>query len=123
MIKTGKKIYSILSQDQAVSALIGSKIYPLIAPEGTELPYVLYQRSFRNGNSKDGRTGSESSINIGIFAKSYVNSIDICDAIEKALTGYRDGEVKSITLDSGDEQFQVDAFIQGLIFTVKSTGV
>ena len=123
MITIGKKIYSILKNNQAVSALIGSKIYPLIAPEGTPLPYVLYQRSYRGSGSKDGQVAGDIRVNFAVFAKTYLESIQIAQAIEQALVGYRDEKIKKINLEDGDEQYIEDAYLQAMVFTIKTAAV
>lgn len=51
-------IYEILTDDATVSGLIDDKVYPALAPQATELPYITYQqisgipyRSINNGVS------------------------------------------------------------------------
>jgi len=55
MITTGKSIYDLLSADTSIAAAVGAKIYPLVAPEGTNLPFIIYERSYNNNYTKDGR--------------------------------------------------------------------
>jgi len=38
-------LYGRLTADTAVSSLIGTRVYPLIAPMGATLPLVIYQRT------------------------------------------------------------------------------
>jgi hypothetical protein len=38
-------LFQRLTSQTAVSSLIGSRVYPLIAPQGTPLPLVVYQRT------------------------------------------------------------------------------
>lgn len=37
-------IYYILSQDSAVSSIVGTRIYPLKAPDKPTFPFIVYQR-------------------------------------------------------------------------------
>ncbi|NBW15374.1 MAG: DUF3168 domain-containing protein [Caulobacteraceae bacterium] len=37
-------LYQRLTSQTAVSSLIGNKVFPMIAPTGTALPLVVYQR-------------------------------------------------------------------------------
>lgn len=36
-------IFSALTNDAALSALVGSRVYPVIAPQGVTAPFVVYQ--------------------------------------------------------------------------------
>jgi len=126
MITTGKNIYSILSADTGVTALVGANIYPLVIPEGNStnieslLPCIIYERSFNNGYTRDGLCTSESQANITILSKQYSNAIDISNAVFQALNMYSDSKIKSIRLISGSEIFSINAFIQNLTFEIDS---
>ncbi len=126
MITTGKAIYSILSANTGVKTLVGKdkdnnyKIYPLIIPEGTVLPCIVYERSFVNQGTKEGTGMSDSTINITILAKSYKETIDLSEAVATALIGYRGGSIRSLILTSGAETYAEGAFIQALTFSIKS---
>lgn len=37
-------IYAALAADAAVSALVGTRIYPVEAPQGTDRPFVIFSR-------------------------------------------------------------------------------
>jgi len=120
MITTGSKINLILSQNAAVVALVSSRIYPIVLPEGTALPCIVYERSFTNQNTKDGLAQSDSVVNITILATDYLTTIKIAQAVDVALKGYRDSSVKRLVLSNGAETYQEGAFIQNLTYTVIS---
>lgn len=120
MITTGKKIYSILSQSAGVTDLVSSRIYPLVLPENTSLPAIVYERSFTNVYTKDYRAGSESVINITILAREYSDTIAISEAVEAALGNYSDTSIRLIKLENGAETYLEGAFVQNLTYTVRS---
>lgn len=110
MISTGKVIYDLLSASTELAALVGTNIYPLLAPEDTPLPFVVYERLFINQNTKDGLATSKSNITILCISELYANSIDISTAVYNALLG-------EALLESGSESYENGAYIQTLNFT------
>jgi len=120
MITTGKAIYTVLSTNAPVVALVGSKIYPLVIPEGTTLPCIVYERSFSNPISKDGLATSDSTVNITILATDYKKTISIAEAVNTALTGYKDTHIKRLALVNGAETYLEGAFVQNLTYAIHS---
>jgi len=119
MITTGKVIYTVLSTNAAVVALVGTKIFPLVIPEKTTLPCIVYERSFANDNTKDGLVGSDSTINLTVISTDYSNSIAICEAIHAALKGYTSANIRRVQLSNGAETYLEGAYVQNLSYTVK----
>ena len=121
MISTGKKIYSILSGDAGVMALLSSnsQIRPLVLPIDTVLPGVIYQRVFNLTNTKDGYGFGEATVSISVYSQDYGEGVTLAERIRHALVNFRDSEVRSIQLNSGTESFVEDAFLQTMSFSVK----
>ena len=69
-------VYSTLSGASAVSSLVGSRIYPLVRPQGDALPAIVYQRiSTVPVNSLDGDSGlDEVRIQIACVAPTYAQA-------------------------------------------------
>ena len=55
-LQIGLAIKAILSDSQALANVIGeNKVFPVVAPEGTTFPFVLYgQTGIRETGTKDG---------------------------------------------------------------------
>lgn len=120
MITTGKEIYNILSSDTEVNRLVGEKIYPLIIPEGTKLPCIVYQRNYSNTYSKDGLANSESNVDITIISLDYDEASEISIAVFNALNMKTNDTIKISRLISGDEVYAEGAYIQNMVFYVMS---
>ena len=41
-MEIGKSIYNILSTNGAVSTLVGTRIFPNVAPQTTTFPFIIY---------------------------------------------------------------------------------
>ena len=53
-LEIGKVLNNFLLNDETVTNLIGSKIFPIVADQGTTYPFVCYKRTnLELSNSKD----------------------------------------------------------------------
>ena len=120
MITIGKSIYSILSNDSEVNSLVGNRIYPLILPENTALPCVVYERTFLNSYTKDYRVFSDNTVSLTILSEDYATSIDIAGAVDNALKNYQDAIIKSVKQTGGSEVYVEGAYIQKLDFEIRA---
>jgi len=110
MIKTGKVIYDLLSASTTLAGIVGTNIFPLVMPEDTPLPAVVYSRLFENQYTKDGIANSNSAITILTISELYASGIDAADAVFEALKG-------DARLIGGSESYENGAYIQTLTFT------
>jgi len=114
MISTGKTISDLLTASIALTALVGPKIYPIVAPEGTPGTFVLFERAFNNQFTKDGPTNSDSTITIKVVSEVYQAGIDAATAVYNALKA-------EARLLSGEESYSEGAYIQTLVLQFWST--
>jgi hypothetical protein len=113
MITIGSIIYNTLSTNSAISAAVGTRIFPIIMPEETPLPAIVYDRSFSVQHSKDLAFLTDSTVNITILSATYASAVDIAAMVDSSLTG------RGFKLQSGSEIYQEGAFIQSLTFTFR----
>ena len=123
-ISVGRAIYYILSNNTAVKNLIGTKIYPLVLPELTPLPAIVYERNSDLEYSLDGAGISTSAVDITILSENYSNTMAISEAVYTALQWYKGTadtiNIINIRLLNVQETYQENAFIQKLLFQIKS---
>lgn len=128
MIQIGKAVYQILSNDAKVKEMVGNKIYPLIANQGTTYPFIIYKRtSIEPLTSKDRFICSEiTSVDVIIASDRYDESIELAELVQDALNGksgiYSGINIIDINLISADEDYIEDTFIQNLTFNIKTNG-
>jgi len=86
-IKIGKAIYAILSVDTDVNSIVGSKIFPLVAENGTTFPFLCYTREGLQPSTgtKDGYVGDLVTFRVDVVAESYNQLIDLADAVRQCL--------------------------------------
>jgi hypothetical protein len=83
------KIYALLSADAGVLALVSTRVYPVVAPQGTTLPYVVYQRiSSGREYALDGYCGLENSrMQVDVYADTEKEAWAVADAVTTAMRG------------------------------------
>jgi hypothetical protein len=82
-------LYTTLSNNSGVTALVGARIYPGLAPESIAKPYLVYELVF--GERLNTITGVDDAtrkrIQINCHASTYASSKSVSDAVEAALEG------------------------------------
>jgi len=93
----GKSIYSLLNANAALVALVGNdasgglKCYPMIAPQETEMPFLIYETVSNNPTpTKDGASKVDKlNIQITAFDNDYDNLYAIIEKVRSVLDNYR----------------------------------
>lgn len=82
-------LYSILSNDAAVIALVSTRIYPMQAPQGAALPYIAYSRdSTDHVEVLGGSHGlARAMVSIESFATTYLAVRNIAEKVRLAIQG------------------------------------
>lgn len=123
-LQIGKAIAALLAAHEGLTAIIGSKVFPIVSKEGTTYPFVVYRRNgIEVSYTKDGKTGETVNIDIVIAAQSYADSISIADMVREAIEGksfvFGDSlKVYGSQLAGADEEFFEDSnvYTQSLNF-------
>lgn len=101
----GKAIYSILTSNSAVNALVSGRVYPQIAAQGAAFPFVVYLLT--NVGPSDTKSGvstlDEVRYDIVVAAETYAAAADLTEKVRTAIDRYS-GTVAGVNIDS--VQFQ-----------------
>ncbi len=91
---------------------LDNRVFPLVATEGTSLPFAVFERTGYNRNSKDGGILA-ATFDIRIVSSTYFQGLQIADSIIEAMehTAYRP------TLTASNEEYTNDGFLQILTFS------
>lgn len=120
-ISIGKAIKSLLVSGLSKTD-VKSKIYPLIADEGTTFPFIIYRRNSITPESDKDYTNDSAYIQIMIAANNYAESVDLAEKVRTSLI-HKNGTIQTIpvediTLEDGSEEFIDNTFVQNLIFKI-----
>ena len=100
-MKVGAAIYSLLVNDSAVSAIVGTRIYPELAEEGASAPYIVYSVvSNTPSDTKDGAPVDEAQLEIFSVGNTYAAANDLADKVRAALDRKSQIVVGTVTVQS-----------------------
>lgn len=109
----------ILLSDERFVNLVGDKVFPLFAPEGTEGDIVLYTRDeYSLDYSKMGITTQSCNVYINVVSSDYDRGQDIAELIFDILQGDFSDGMKIRMLDS-TEDYADKKYIQVLLFSIE----
>ena len=118
-LKVGKEIYSHLKENKSLTDIVGNKIYPIIVEKDTNYPFIVYKRSnVIPDYTKDYHFKDDVIVDIICVSNHYVESVEIASLVRESLEDKRIGDINSIRLESADEDFVDDAYIQTLTFNL-----
>ena len=110
--KIGKEIKRILSSDEQVNNVLGNKIFPLVAENGTLFPFLTYRRtSFVPYDNKD-YTDESVYMDIMIVAQTYNESVDIADTVADCLNRTSTELINYIGIKNIREDYVEDSYVQ-----------
>lgn len=123
MINISKAIYYLLA-NSSVTGHTGTRIYPIVMPENTPYPMVVYERRTNPEYSKDDAVLKLTTGIITVISDDYTESIDLANAVNSALENYNGVvsgiDVKDIMLESVDEIYFNGAYMQKLVYNILS---
>ena len=97
----GKALYTILTEDAGVSAIVGTRVYPQVAAQGAAFPFVVYV--LQDNTPSDTKSGvstlDEIRYDIVAAAETYTALSSLTERIRLALDRYS-GTVSGIVVDS-----------------------
>jgi hypothetical protein len=98
----GAAIYTILSGNVGVSALIGTRIYPDIAPQNAAYPFAIYTVNGTDPtDTKDGVSPMDLvDLGIVVYSETYDSAQTIARAIRTALDAKAAGTYGGVSLQS-----------------------
>lgn len=95
----------------AVSSIVSSRIFPLLAPQSAALPFITYRRSgIRRQQTLSGPMGvPQVSVDFDVYAATYEGARDLADKVRLSLDGYGgtfdNAEVKQVSLENEQDDF------------------
>lgn len=100
--------------DPAVALLIGTRVYPVIAPATAALPFVTWRRSgIQREQTLAGPMGMPTVlVAFDIYDTTYEAVRDIADRVRAALDGYGTSEADSVVVSNVSLDQEVDGFVQ-----------
>lgn len=123
-LRIGKEIFSILNGSEELTKIVGTSIYPIIVEKETNYPFIVYKRTnIIPDYTKDFHFKDSVLVDIICVSNDYSESVEIASIVRNLLEdkSFRLQGIESIKLDSADEDFTDDAYIQTISFNITIT--
>jgi hypothetical protein len=124
-ILIGAKIYNLLMNNEHINEMVGTKIFPIVAENGTEFPFITYTKTNVQPTqmTKDWQHEDNVSIQINVASTSYSESALIAQYVREALESPKwhmdDMVIRYLQLAGIVEAYTDNTYIQTLSFTCK----
>lgn len=115
-ITIGKYIYSKLSD------LCDGRVYPIVAENGSNFPFILYDRTgVSQENNKDGFFSENVFFDVTVATQGYEEGITLSDTIRKRLTIIKDdvSKIYNMQMTNINESFGENTYIQTMSFQAR----
>jgi hypothetical protein len=111
-MEIGKAIYNILSNNTDVVNLVDTRIFPNVAPQTTEFPFIIYDvNGVQPNDTKDGpSTLDTNDVMISCYSETYSQASDLAKKIRIAMDRIPDAEYATIKIQSSQFQGYNDIF-------------
>lgn len=116
--KVGKDIKNLLVNDTNVQSKLNGKVFPIVANEGTQFPFVVYRRSAYRPQSNKDYSDEVVSMELIILSTKYDESVDIANVVAEALDRKTTEIISDIQLTNISEDYIDDTYIQRLFIDI-----
>lgn len=95
----------------SVTSMVGTRIYPLLAPKTASLPFITWRRAgiTRQHNLSGPMGVPDVSVEMQTFAATYEDAREVADRVRLVLDGYggtvNNVEVKHVSLENESDDF------------------
>jgi len=118
----GNTVREILISDESVHGYVGENIYPIVASEGVEGDFIVYQRDkYSKKQTKFGVWQDECELYVTAISDNYDSAIALAEAIDNALVGehiLENGKRVNIDLADSTETYDDNKYLETLLFTI-----
>jgi hypothetical protein len=107
-------IFTLLGTNSALTALVGTNVYPVVLPTGSALPAITYSITSNvtnGGYSLDMAWSSRIRLTIDVFSTTYLECNNIVAAVHSVLDGYSDETIQLITPENEQDFYMSNALI------------
>lgn len=122
-INIGKLIYGVLIDNEYINNVVGDRIFPIIAENDTDFPFITYSRTniYVSSRSKDGVYSDNVNFNIVVCSDSYQEACEIANKVRECFEGKmisnNELNIKRIELSSINENWNENTYVENMIFS------
>ena len=106
-------VRNALVTNTSVASLVGSRVYPVLAPASATLPFAVYRRSsIQRQQTLAGPLGLPTvNMEMQIYSTTYENAREVADSFRTVLDGYG-GTLNNVEVQNASLEQESDDFVQ-----------
>ncbi len=116
--KVGKELRTLLSNSGEVTKLVGSKVFPIVANEGTTFPFIVYRRTNYTPASNKDYTSEIVGVEINILSQKYDEAVNIADVVATSLDRKETNFIEDIKITNISEDYIEDTFVERIYLDI-----
>jgi hypothetical protein len=107
-------IRNALVANTAVAAVVGTRVFPVLAPASADIPFITYRRSgVQRQHTLSGPMGMPTVIlSLDMYAETYEAVRELADKCRVCLDGYGTAQSDSIVVNNVSLDNESDGFVQ-----------
>lgn len=115
MVELSRAVIQKLLNESSLTAIVGQEIYPNIAPQGTDMPFLIFTQQLEKVHCRAGNGSHVGSVMIEIWADGYEELHSILDKVVAALENQdlSNGDQKVSVFDGIDRMDLIDEELRG----------
>lgn len=114
------EVRGILLSDEGITDKIGGKIFPIVAPDGTEGDFIIYQRDgYKQEYTKMGVSRQIPIVYVNAVSDDYDRSQELASLIYDALEGSFTDPEMTIHMEDSTEDYADGKYFQVLQFSIE----
>lgn len=126
-LNIGSFIYDTIKADKQLADTFGisTNVFPIVAEDGTDYPFVTYRRTgLVSNNCKDGYYEDIVRVEIKAICASYIQSVQIINRIRELFEcqhiEYENMTIEDTSIENASENYEYNAFTQtiNLVFKI-----
>lgn len=126
-LNIGSFIYDTIKADKQLTDTlrISTKVFPIVAEDGTDYPFVTYRRTgLVSNNCKDGYYEDIVRVEIKAICATYIQSVQVINRIRELFEcqhiEYENMTIEDTSIENASENYEYNAFTQtiNLVFKI-----
>jgi hypothetical protein len=97
----GKVLFSLITANAAITAIVGTKVYPLLAAQGALMPYIVYKKVSNVFNDTKSGQGdiNQYRMQVDVYTTSYAQGLEVQQLLRETLDRVTRGTVAGSFVD------------------------
>lgn len=118
--KVTTEVRGLLLDSPEIFALIGERIFPLVAPVDTDGDFIVYQRDgYKQERTQMGVSTQKPQVYVNAISSDYDRSQELASLIYEVLEGDFTNPTMRIRLEDSTEDYEDGKYIQVLLFSIE----